>query len=223
MRRVVVMVGAIVIILQLVATPARAASVTYEYTGQLFNFCGFGCPEHAPADPRGADYITATLTFGNPLAPNLTFASDVLSLLTGWTMTDAFGSFYFSSTNGATLGDPSFPFALATNGSGNIVGWQIFGRNSLSEAAIINPPFFCGPPDCENDNPFYASDSVAINLFAGNDALEWDSGVAGESPEGLGGTWQQVSTPVPEPATLTLSGLGLAALLRRRLRSRSRS
>ena len=73
---------AVVGILHTSALPARGASITYEYTGQVFNFCGFGCPEHAPSDPIGADYLKATLTFDNPLASDLTFADDVVSLLT---------------------------------------------------------------------------------------------------------------------------------------------
>jgi PEP-CTERM motif len=78
------------LLLTLTAAPARAGSFTfdsgtntYTYLGDLFNFCGFGCPENAPSDPLGVDFITATLLYGAKLAPNLTDASPVPI---SWTM-----------------------------------------------------------------------------------------------------------------------------------------
>jgi hypothetical protein len=201
---------ATVAVILLAASQARAASITYEYTGELFNFCGFGCPEHAPQDPQGVDYLTATLTFADPLAANLTFADDVSALLLGWTMKNHIGGIDFSSANGDTL--TSFPFRLATDGGGNIIGWQIVGTSTESLAAILNPSgFLCPASECGADS--YATDFVAVHLF-GDDEDEWDSGRASVDPEVVSGSWSV--REAPEPTVLTLTGLGLAGLLSRR-------
>jgi hypothetical protein len=202
---------AVIGLLHTSAPSAAAAPITYEYTGQFFNFCGFGCPEHAPSDPVGADYLKVSLTFDNPLAPNLTFADDVLSLLTGWTFTDAFGSFEATSTNGSTLLD----LQLGTDAGGNIVQWLMGVHSATTEAFILNPPFECPIGECDDNVVFYISDFAAVGLF-GPEENEWDSGVATDQEEGLPGRWRQAQ--VPEPATLFLFSAGAAGVLLRRKR-----
>ena len=97
MRRPGLVAAVAVVMLQFIAAPAQASSFTfnpvtntYSYQGDLFNVCGYGCPEHAPVDPVGVDYIIASLTFAAPLAANLTFA-DLVPVPTAWTMTDHLG------------------------------------------------------------------------------------------------------------------------------------
>ena len=211
-----IVAAAAVVMTSFIATPTQAAPITYDYTGSFFTFCGFGCPDHAPVDPRGVDYIIASLSFAAPLAPNLTFADDVLSALTGWTMTDALGSFFYASANGDVLnGLPSDgipPLKLSTNSSGGIVDY-VMAVDAVSQAVILSPPFPCPASECGVDVDIAAF--VAVNLALG-DSLEWDA--ASSVP----GQWTNPAA-VPEPATLALTGLGLAGIVTRFRRRRSRS
>jgi hypothetical protein len=214
MRRVIIATCAVIGLLHTFAPRVAAAPLTYEYTGEFFNFCGFGCPDHAPSDPRGADYLIATLTFDDPLAANLTFADDVVSLLTGWTLTDAFGSFYASSANG---NDTLDTLLLGTDSGGNIVAWQMYVLDNTTEAGIANPPILCPVGECDDFIDLYISDFASVNLFL-EEQLEWDSGVVSESPEGLPGQWSPAE--VPEPASLLLFGTGAAGVFLRRKRGK---
>jgi hypothetical protein len=218
MRRVSVskakiVAGAILgaLILSLAAAPARAGSFTfdsvtntYTYIGDPFNTCGYGCPEHAPSDPVGADYIIATLTFASALAPDLT---DAIPVPTAWTMTDHFNAFSFSGVgvpNGVPPdgGDPAVPgLVLSTDSSGNIIEWlmsaSLASQNSQGDlvgtaAGIFNPPLFCGA-DCGGRG---ITDAVGVNVRSNPD-VEWDA-------------FRLVA--VPEPSTLMLVGAGLLAI-----------
>ena len=71
----------------------EAAPVTYNYVGNNFNFCGFGCPENLPpgvtvTPGQGeevdiSDHVVASLTFADalpfdPLDPNRVYAQSEL-------------------------------------------------------------------------------------------------------------------------------------------------
>ena len=209
------------------AAPAHAASFTfdsltntYTYVGDFFNTCGFGCPGHASSDPRGADFITATLKFGAPLAANLT--DDATLIPNDWTMKDHFwdttagtDGFSFSGHN---LQPNGIPFdgvpglVLSTDAVGNITNYIMsaaVGTGDPSDdhnfhgtvVAILNPPVFCGE-ECNNQG---ITDALTVRLGSPNDALEWDA--------------FRLVDAVPEPATLTLTALGLSGALLRRRRS----
>ena len=224
MRRVSLLAAAVAAIgVVLTATPARAGAFvfngvdTYTYTGDKFNVCGYGCPEHAPADPTGVDYIIATLKFAAPLAPNLV---DVSPSTVFWSMTDFFGSFLFSGSGilpgvPADLEDPAIPgLVLSTDASGKIVKWIMTagsgtktpdGYNTGTQAIIINPPLVCGE-ECGGDG-MGITDFLAVDLRSDPDK-EWDAGVVVRV------------APVPEPTTLTLLGVGVGMIARTRLRAR---
>jgi len=222
MRRMSALAAAVAAIgFVLTATPARAGAFvfngidTYTYTGDKFNVCGYGCPEHAPADPTGVDYIIATLKFAAPLAPNLV---DVSPSTAFWSMTDFFGSFFFSGSGllpgvPADAEDPAFPgLVLSTDGTGKIVRWIMTasagtkspdGYNTGTQAVIINPPIVCGE-ECGGDG-MGITDFLAADLRSDPDK-EWDAGVIVRV------------APVPEPMTMLLLGTGIAALGARRYR-----
>lgn len=139
----------------------------------------------------------------------------MVSLLTGWTLTDAFDSFYASSANGDTL----LGLQLGTDAGGNIVQWAMGANSSTTEAVFGNPPFLCPAGDCDDNIDVYISDFVAVNLFL-EDQLEWDSGVVSESREGLPGQWRE--REAPEPTSLFLFGTAAAGtFLRRKRRKKS--
>jgi hypothetical protein len=209
-------VTAVVIMMQFIASPAQAASFTfnsgtdtYTYIGDVFDFCGYGCPAHAPANPLGVDYIIATLTFPGKLAPNET---DFTPTPISWTMTDFFSAFSLGGVgvpNGIApdLDTPGgLPgLVLSTNSSGDLVAWimsaeagsEIGNRFHGTQAGIFNPPVFCGV-GCGGKG---LTSFVGVNVLSTPDT-EWDSGTL-------------VAAPVPEPATLTLTALGLAGVVRR--------
>ena len=216
MRRVQLRSAAIVVavagILQFTAPSAQADPVTYLYTGSLFEFCGYGCPESAPAD-WASDYILASLTFDAPLPPNLplteVLSSPGLPGLVSWTMSDFLGTFSLSSADGPLMGFPEDglpPLMLSTDANGNILDY-IMGTSPAPGTVgtlvfVVNPPFFC--EECDGID---LASGVAVNF--GDDEIEWDafSTVPGE--------WTRVKA-VPEPSTLMLIGLGLAGIATRR-------
>jgi len=220
MRRSGLVAAVAVVMLQFIAAPAQASSFTfnaitntYSYQGDPFNFCGYGCPEHAPVDPRGVDYIIASLTFADPLAPNLTFA-DPVPVPTAWTMTDHLGDFFLSGI-GLPIGEDGAPgLLLSTNGTGDIVNYVMAASAGFlnsegdfvgTSAVIVNPPVFCGA-DCQD---LGLTDFVGVRIRSNPDT-EWDAGTL-------------VPAAIPEPGTLMLTGLGLAGIVVRYRRRRSRS
>ena len=220
------------VVMQLTAQSAQAGPVTYDYVGHVFNFCGFGCEENAPANWE-TDRIVASVTFDSALPANLPF-QDMYSSpsLVAWSIGDILNFITLSSAAGDVLQVPSelfpSPLMLSTDQDGNINGWVMgFGLDEdsevedVNELGILNPPAFCPAEECDVDAYFW-------NFFTPHlrADTEWDSGVVSTSPtDDVAGVWTQQQTPteVPEPATLTLTLTALAAGMFRSRRRRSRS
>lgn len=219
------------VVMQLTAQSAQAGPVTYDYVGHVFNFCGFGCEENAPANWE-TDRIVAALTFDSALPANLPF-QDVYSSpsLVSWSIRDVLNFIDLSSAAGDVLHVPSelfpSPLMLSTDQDGNINGWAMGNASEedseledINEIGILNPPFLCPAEECDVDVYFW--NFFTSHLRADN---EWDSGVLSTSPtEDVAGAWtQRAATEVPEPASLTLTLTALAAGMFRSRWRRSRS
>jgi hypothetical protein len=175
--------AALLTLLLPVRADAQSAAVTYEYIGSPFTFCGWGCPgsgqpENAPPD-WAADYIIVSMTFNAPLPPNLP-PTDVSSSLIAWTMRDALGYFYLSSTAGDQLRgipeDGAPPLVVSTDSDGDIVDY-VMSTSPLDGTvgpivAIVNPPFPCD--ECPGGSA--VASFVAVDY--GDEDIEWDAGAS---------------------------------------------
>jgi hypothetical protein len=116
-------------------TATFGGTITYNYQGTTFDRCGHGgCPANYTSD-----FDSASLTFSNPLAANLSSA-DVTANLLSWTIGDALGySAFSSSTAGAAQ------VLLSTNSGGAIVGYQVEAGVQMGwDVAMFNPQVIGG-------------------------------------------------------------------------------
>ena len=120
-------------------------SLTYNYRGTPFTRCGSS--PNCPAN-YASDYIIASISLAAPLTPNLPLTGE-LSSLTAWTISDALGSFSFSSTDSAAAAELGSingctDMSFSTNSSGNIVDWCMGAGNAEFVGFTINPTFIGG-------------------------------------------------------------------------------
>jgi hypothetical protein len=164
--------------------PFAHAGVTAVYTGNYFDTL-FG-------DGGGdtlSGFISVSLAFSAPLAPNLSFSSAPEALLTSWSITDNLGH-----TLGSATGDDLLDFELSTDSSGNVTAeWNM--STGLSGGGFhLQTNSCCGG---------------AQDTYQGT-----TGGVYVNSTPGL---WVTTVTPEPSSAGLLLGGLAwLAAAVRRR-------
>src|SRR5262245_59862411 len=77
-----------------IAATSAKADVIYNYKGNPLSVCSIGtCPPDF-----STDFITASLSFANPLGANLT-SVDVSGSLTAWSISDSLGLLNFSSSD----------------------------------------------------------------------------------------------------------------------------
>lgn len=193
--------------------PSAKADTTYIYTGTPFTICTYGpCPANFTSD-----YITASITFASPLGsiPSLTPETPI-----SWTLGDAFGNFFYSSsatptylTGFPSVGAPSL--ALSTDSNGNIVDYgmlafpdEVLGIVGVAEVGIFSPAvtFTQG---CPGGGTCTTAGFVEINWDPNSPQdgrpAEWDADAS------VAGQWTQLNS-VPEPSSLLLLATGLLGL-----------
>jgi hypothetical protein len=171
--------------------PVAGSPVTYYYTGKPFSQCDGGSPPlgAGPCPPSSlykSDYEIASLTFGAPLAPNLSNANLAASPnLISWTIGDALGLVSFSSTD-ANASTELQDLSLSTDSTGSIASWTLGAQPA---------PFENGQP---GNAYIYVQGPASFNQqgFLVADALSYDGG---SEPGGAGynlgnalaGTWSE--------------------------------
>jgi hypothetical protein len=158
------------------------ADVTYLYVGNNFN------------DPYSMNqHITASLTFGSPLAPNSSLGNVTPS---SWWITE--GTQTASNSNYYAY----FPliFELGTNSSGSIVNWYIQAE----------------PNDGGNSRTMQTSPSWDVTSLPPTGTFHFEV-------DGNPGTWTTQASPVPEPCSIALALTGVGAVVARRRKKALRS
>lgn len=168
---------------------ARADSTTYQFLdpeligGPLL--CG-GCGQNLPNT-----FLDVQFTVPTPLAPDFSgsidptswqFSTDAAIQTSGGSTTDAF-------------------FYVMTDGSGQIIGWDISGPSALVNIGTLGVPSGCSESWCNGFSPGFSAEveeGGPCNNFAG---CFWNS----YSPDSTAGEF--VATP--EPSSLLLFGTGL--------------
>ena len=199
---------AVALLLSVSATQVDA-NVIYDYRGNEFTLCGFGCPENPPPN-WDEDYLIASLTFDAPLAPNLTFDDEVRTGLVGYTVTDKLGTFFETGNtlpDGEDDGNVVPGLKLATDASGNITAWIMAVEGVSGDTFSANPPLICPAEECGEEVNF--ADYVAVRIGPGEDDW-WDA--VSETP----GAWRLRDVPEPATAVLSLIVLGGFAVRQRR-------
>jgi hypothetical protein len=177
----------------LLSTMPAAADATYVYVGNHFWFA-----QNSPGFPQfsTSDYVTASLTFSSPLAPNMSLQS--VTPISWYTAVKNVPGFVFTSSD-----QPSNTFSLeiTTDSSGNIIQWYL-GVNS--GASYVG-------------TKYYWSSINGMVIADSGSQTSW--GFNMDNP----GTWSSNVVPTPEPCTLALAGAGVAFVIRlgrKKLRSR---
>jgi len=178
--------------------PTAMANSTYTYTGQPYSpvapsFCNgtytLVCTELA---------VTGFFTTANPLGDNLnnfTFTPSAFSF------TDGAGVFTLTSADLLAIST----FQVSTDGSGDIVGWDISLATFTTDCGSVSGFECLGT----FSNPGGSGDFSAYGFNLGTPSQAFGGG----SNLGTPGTWVVSASAVPEPSSIVLLCSGLLGLL----------
>jgi hypothetical protein len=182
-RSVFEFIAGVLLLFAAVAPTAKAATVTYTYTGNDYVY--FGSPLTA------SDFITASFTFASPLPDDVTLADETGAVL-DWTTSDQVTTLSQSGGNYLDL------LQFTTDAFGDITNWNF--ATETSNGCSLNCSFLNSvnpvAPTAPQDNSSFSADGIDQTWAGGNVA---DPGV-----------WTvTTSADTPEPATFGLFGCGL--------------
>jgi hypothetical protein len=164
----------------ILAVPLMASSI-YTYTGNDFT--------SATAPLTTSDSVTGSFTVASPLADNLE-GVNIEPSSTAFSFSDGHGDTLTNTTPGIGVSPFSLNITISTNGSGNIINWDVeLIAGPTGGFTILTDNFFSVEDIVSDDNSVDASNS--------GDAGHWSG---------------STTSAAPEPGSLGLLGAGLLAL-----------
>jgi hypothetical protein len=193
------------------------ATVIYDYVGKPFTTI---VDHEIPAGTYTTSmFVTASLTFANPLAANTPYV--LFNFLTplAYTISDGRQTF-----DGSKITDELI-VVLSTDAGGNISRWLVDAENTFTGWKPGDKSFLISTVNVDNPNDHHEADQgfqqycmYYVGDFCGLDTYDQGYNQSYDPKQPAVGTWtmrtvgDSVSATVPEPSTVPMLSLGLIGL-----------